>query len=1280
MLWVSLLGQHLQAAPGDQVTSFDPTYSAAIFPSVYCMAVQADGKILTGGAFSGVNGTPHLHLARLNADGTLDTSFNANLTAPSGRVSVIIIQKDRKILIGGKFTHVHGVSRNGVARLNEDGTLDTNFDIGFGATNSNLHPYEVTSLALQPDGKVLVFGEFELFAGQNRPRLVRLNTDGSLEGTDTFNPPTIPFGNKLVLQSDGKILLNSPIGAGNFDTRLTRLKSNGSLDTSFVVPIQLSVNGPEMTLQPDGKILIYGDIWLYTGPLQRRGVMRLNSNGSMDLAFNKGVGPQGAVTGLALQADGKMIISGGFDAFATPTGTISRDGMIRLLPDGSVDTSIFTSVPIPDGNRFSMAQTPDGGILVADGSVYLIENDAGSETLKAVSDKEVQWLRSGALPEVEDVIFESSTDSGVTWISLGKGSRMAGGWKLAGLTLPAAGHLRASARTPFSGLAGANGGRSEKVVAFTIAPDIAVQATGAPDLVSGGTGIDFGPTPLDTPSSLTVTISNTGNLPLTGLTVAKSGTNAADFSLSSLASTPLAPGASRSLTVQFSPGDVTGRSAMLSFASNDPDENPFTITLTGTGTPAPGFIGFEKALYAVEEDIGVAALSLVRTQGTLGAVTISVALKNGTAKLDSDFSAASATITIPDGASSGTIMIPIANEATTEPAETFTMTLSNPTPTGQLAAIKTATVRIIDLIDTRAPTISITSPAANAVLNDPAQVIVTGTAGDNQGVERVEVSLNGAPPALALLDSPGNGTTRYSISLTPVTGLNTLSITSFDYQNNASSALLRQFTVARPLLVSLQGPSRSGTVSKGYSPSSFRKIGTAYAITATPSAGHFFEGWTANDWTGTGVTDDTRHLKKLSFTMVEGLQLSAHFGANPFPSVVGAFNGLVLPSSPTLPDTKANGFLTATVTSSGGFSGKLFLDGSTLPFSGSFDHDGIGRFGPRLEPMVPLTRRGKPSVVLTLKLDVPSGITVSTAPPILTLSGTTTVKDGVTVLATSTFIADRAAFSASSLVPPAYTPTGSGASAKGSYTVTFPAVSQTLALDGLTALTLTSYPRGIGRAFLTLSAKGIVSLSGTLADDTPITASAPLNAARQWPLFKQLYGQIGSLGGMVQFDTTATDSDLALMNGIWIKPPSPGQQYYPSGWPAGIFLQLIGTLYQPVAGTSILPGLPADDADGNANLTFSLGGLTNPVLKTAYISPADLVTNKPADTTFSLKITRTTGQISGKFPHEDGTTPAFEGVILTKGANNGGQGWFLSTKPRIINRTGQSGPVTLTPQ
>ena len=167
---------------------------------------------------------------------------------------------------------------------------------------------------------------------------------------------------------------------------------------------------------------------------------------------------------------------------------------------------------------------------------------------------------------------------------------------------------------------------------------------------------------------------------------------------------------------------------------------------------------------------------------------------------------------------------------------------------------------------------------------------------------------------------------------------------------------------------------------------------------------------------------------------------------------------------------------------------------------------------------------------------------------------------------------------------------------------------------------------------------------------------------------------------MMKFDISQADSDLSCTDSVWLRPAIAGQQYYPNGWPAGISVDLLGSLYAAQTGSSVLPGLGLADGDGNADLDF-MGGLLSPTVhRTVAVSSADRITNTPADTTFRLAINRTTGLISGTFTDSNGKKPPFRGVILQKGANAGGWGYFLSVKPRPVDGLGQSGSVTLSPQ
>jgi uncharacterized delta-60 repeat protein len=144
--------------------------------------VQPDGKIVIGGNFTTYNGLANFnHIARLNPDGSADTNFNVSATGPNDSVRALALQLDGKIVIGGIFTNVNGQAFNHVARLNADGTVDASFVPGLGANDS------VFALGIQSDNRIVVGGEFTQCSGVTRNRITRLNPDGTVD-------PSINFG------------------------------------------------------------------------------------------------------------------------------------------------------------------------------------------------------------------------------------------------------------------------------------------------------------------------------------------------------------------------------------------------------------------------------------------------------------------------------------------------------------------------------------------------------------------------------------------------------------------------------------------------------------------------------------------------------------------------------------------------------------------------------------------------------------------------------------------------------------------------------------------------------------------------------------------------------------------------------------------------------------------------------------------------------------------------------------------------------------------------------
>ncbi|HQQ62378.1 MAG TPA: thrombospondin type 3 repeat-containing protein [Pseudomonadales bacterium] len=289
---------------GSRDTAF--TMYGGFSGSVMSLFVQPDGKIFIAGSFVG-----YVNVARLNADGSRDTTFNPGAGA-NANVFTSAMQADGKILIGGMFTTYNGVAVNRIARLNVDGSLDSGFNVGSGADGF------VESIVVQNDGKIIVAGWFGVFNGVAMHRIVRLNPDGSFDsgfniGSGTGGSPN--FIQTVVIQPDGKIVIGGQFTSFNGMPRnyIARLNADGSLDASFDSGAIADRYIIAMALQADGKIIRAED-----SPLTANHLVRLNPDGSLDGSFNGDIN-NGSIVTMIVQKNGEVLVSGGFSAYNSTT-------------------------------------------------------------------------------------------------------------------------------------------------------------------------------------------------------------------------------------------------------------------------------------------------------------------------------------------------------------------------------------------------------------------------------------------------------------------------------------------------------------------------------------------------------------------------------------------------------------------------------------------------------------------------------------------------------------------------------------------------------------------------------------------------------------------------------------------------------------------------------------------------------------------------------------------------------------------------------------------------
>lgn len=359
--------------------------------NITAVASQPDGKLLVGGEFTTVGDVKQPRLARVFSDGRLDPSFvvPSNFGAIDGTILVFVLQPDGKILVGGGFTKIANVAAGRLARLNPDGTLDATFAAGTGFSRTDFYAPQVTDILVQPDGKLIVSGNFTRYQGQPVGGIVRLLADGTLDPTFQtgagfgMNDGNMVFD--IAFDASGRILVGGEFTSynGTAVTRIARLLPNGQLDPAFVQ----GSTGPNwfvksIGLGPDGSIYLGGSFSFF-GSVYRPGLLRLNADGTLDTAFNPNFWYTPQVDQVQVQTDGAVIVCGKF----TVIRGLKRPGLARFLPNGMVDPKF----EVGDGVSVPYTQLGKRLGLLADGSLVFgglfssYSNSAASGLVKVLT-------------------------------------------------------------------------------------------------------------------------------------------------------------------------------------------------------------------------------------------------------------------------------------------------------------------------------------------------------------------------------------------------------------------------------------------------------------------------------------------------------------------------------------------------------------------------------------------------------------------------------------------------------------------------------------------------------------------------------------------------------------------------------------------------------------------------------------------------------------------------------------------------------------------------------
>lgn len=396
---------------GSKVMAQSPLdgFDVNVSGTVLATAVQPDGKIIIGGSFTQVNGVSRNYLARLNVNRTLDTSFDPN---PSSSVYAILIQPNGSILIGGTFSQVGGGSRPAIARLLTDGTLDNDFYAGvggwvktialessghvliggffniagsppqshlarldkdFGNPDPSFSPgiqragiVEVRAISVQTNGKIIIGGLFSSVGGLARNCLARIDPiTGIADSFDPY-PSSATEINTIVAQPNGKILVGGFYIGGFVTKKVARIDTfTGTEDPTFSATfagnIETGYSANSLALQPNGKVLVGGFFNLVNGQ-SRPGLTRLNTNGSTDTTFTVS-NTNGAVLSFAVQSSGKILVGGEFTTITSAGSFAFRNNFAGLEANGNLDKTLDPGTL--DGQVRIIVPQPDGKIIIA---------------------------------------------------------------------------------------------------------------------------------------------------------------------------------------------------------------------------------------------------------------------------------------------------------------------------------------------------------------------------------------------------------------------------------------------------------------------------------------------------------------------------------------------------------------------------------------------------------------------------------------------------------------------------------------------------------------------------------------------------------------------------------------------------------------------------------------------------------------------------------------------------------------------------------------------------
>ena len=670
--------------------------------TVSAVAIDASGRAVIGGDFNAYNTTPVNYLARLKANGFIDNTFTTGVgRGPNNFVNAIVIDSSGRIIIGGNFTSVNAGNAFYIARLNASGSLDTTFATGYGFNGY------VNALALDASGNILVGGNFTSFNKTNCNHIARLLTNGVM---DTSFLPSSGVG--VTNGTDQSVYAVAVDGAGNvilggaFATvngtnwnGIARLLPTGALDTSFNPGLGADGDVLALAVQPDNSIILGGAFQNFN-LISRNSIARLTSGGALDTSFAPGSGFDDIVYSLALQPDGNILVGGQFTMY----NTTRRVGLARLLggqgsqagEGGWLDTSFMDTAynqfagvinhyynsnaynindfPLPWNSRnqvLAMALQSDGNVVIG-GSFSRVGGGFTRDDVRTRMNVARIIGQATTGPE-EGGIGNCPGNLGMTqspytvddtgrylFVTLNRANGSLGP-VMATLGTNMLSPSSSSATAADFGLLGT--GIGETLSLFDTVWDIEEAwgtfvgpANYGWRMSDGEYGYNYDARPDITGAEfLYLSINNNTN---TTASVLYANLNLLNLNANNLLSLGGVP-------IPFGPA-LGQYSAQLDIIN---DNVNFSA----------GTIGFGATNYNVLESAGTVTVPLLRTNGVYGTVSVAVNALNGTAINGTDYGWTTKTVQFKNGVTSNSVTIPIVDHSTQQTNKFFKLFLSSPT-------------------------------------------------------------------------------------------------------------------------------------------------------------------------------------------------------------------------------------------------------------------------------------------------------------------------------------------------------------------------------------------------------------------------------------------------------------------------------------------------------------------------------------------------------------------------------------------------------------------------